>query len=44
MRHLAIRVEKGLRAGGFGIHLAKELMDEMVYNDLGNEVVILKYQ
>jgi anti-sigma regulatory factor (Ser/Thr protein kinase) len=44
MRHLAVRVEKGLRAGGFGIHLAKELMDDVVYNDLGNEVVILKYQ
>lgn len=44
IRHLAIRVDKGLRAGGFGIHLAKQLMDDVVYNDLGNEVVILKYQ
>jgi anti-sigma regulatory factor (Ser/Thr protein kinase) len=44
MRHLGIRVERGLRAGGFGIQLAKDLMDDVVYNDLGNEVVILKYQ
>jgi anti-sigma regulatory factor (Ser/Thr protein kinase) len=43
LRHIAIRVERKLRAGGFGIQLAKELMDDLVYNELGNEVVIMKY-
>jgi anti-sigma regulatory factor (Ser/Thr protein kinase) len=43
-RHLAVRIEKGLRAGGFGICLAKQLMDDLVYNEIGNEVIIVKYQ
>jgi anti-sigma regulatory factor (Ser/Thr protein kinase) len=44
LRHIAVRIEKGLRAGGFGIYLAKELMDDVVYNEIGNEVIIVKYQ
>jgi CheY-like chemotaxis protein len=44
LRHMAIRVEKGLRAGGYGIKLAQELMDDIVFNEIGNEVVILKYR
>lgn len=43
LRHIAIRIEKGLRAGGFGICLANQLMDEIIYNEIGNEVIILKY-
>jgi anti-sigma regulatory factor (Ser/Thr protein kinase) len=42
-RHMAVRLEKGLRAGGFGIQLARQLMDDLVYNDIGNEVLITKY-
>lgn len=42
-RHLAVRVEKGLRAGGFGIKLAEEMLDALIYNEKGNEVVLLKY-
>ena len=43
LRHMAVRLEKGLRAGGFGIQLARQLMDDLVYNDIGNEVLITKY-
>jgi anti-sigma regulatory factor (Ser/Thr protein kinase)/CheY-like chemotaxis protein len=43
LRHMAVRLAKGLRAGGFGIQLARDLMDDLVYNDEGNEVLITKY-
>jgi DNA-binding response OmpR family regulator len=41
--HIEIRNELGLREGGFGIMLAKGLVDEFHYNDLGNEVTLVKY-
>lgn len=42
-RHVAIRDEKGLRAGGFGILLTNQLVDELVYNERRNELVFVKY-
>ena len=42
-RHIAVRDEKGLRAGGFGILLTNQLVDELVYNERRNEVVFVKY-
>jgi anti-sigma regulatory factor (Ser/Thr protein kinase) len=39
---VAARIEKGLRPGGFGIHLANEMLDSLVYNEYGNEVVLIK--
>ncbi len=36
------RVE-GKRAGGFGIHLVRKLMDEVIYNERGNVVIMTKY-
>ena len=42
-RHTAVRQEKGLRPGGFGILLAKKLVDDVIYNEQGNEVVLVKY-
>jgi len=41
--HTFVREEKGLRPGGFGILLAKSLVDELVYNEAHNEVVMVKY-
>jgi anti-sigma regulatory factor (Ser/Thr protein kinase)/CheY-like chemotaxis protein len=41
--HMAIREAKGLRAGGFGIMLAKKLVDELIYNEQGNDVLLVKY-
>ena len=42
-RHLEIRAEAGQRPGGFGILMARNLVDDLVYNERGNEVVFVKY-
>jgi two-component system, OmpR family, response regulator len=41
-RHVEIRAEQGQRPGGFGILMARSLVDELVYNERGNEVVFVK--
>lgn len=41
--HERAREEAGLRPGGFGILIARELVDEMVYNERHNEVILIKY-
>jgi len=40
--HLDIRNDLGIREGGFGIMLARGLVDEFRYNDVGNEVTLIK--
>ena len=42
VQHLDVRNELGIREGGFGIMLAKGLVDEFRYNDKGNEVTLIK--
>jgi len=42
-RHVTVRDEKGLRAGGFGILMTDQLVDELVYNERRNEVMFIKY-
>lgn len=41
--HVEIREERGQRPGGFGILITRGLVDELVYNERGNEVVFVKY-
>ena len=41
--HLDARQAMGLREGGFGIILARGLVDELRYNDRGNEACLIKY-
>jgi two-component system OmpR family response regulator len=41
--HMMVRETLGLRDGGFGIMLSRGLVDEMAYNDKGNEVRLIKY-
>jgi len=41
--HIEIRNEMGRREGGFGIMLARGLVDEFRYNRSGNEVTLVKY-
>ena len=41
--HVAVREEKGLRPGGFGLVLARAQVDELIYNEKRNEVVLVKY-
>jgi anti-sigma regulatory factor (Ser/Thr protein kinase)/ActR/RegA family two-component response regulator len=43
VRHLEIRDAQGMRPGGFGVLLAQRLVDQLVYNEQGNEVVLIKY-
>jgi len=40
--HLMVREALGLREGGFGILLARGLVDELQYNEAGNEVRLIK--
>lgn len=42
-RHLAVRDERGLRPGGFGLFLAHKLADEIIYNGCRNEVMFIKH-
>ena len=40
--HLDVREKLGLRAGGFGLLICQGMVDEMAYNDKGNEVTLIK--
>jgi len=42
-RHMAEREALGMRPGGFGILMAKKLVDDLLYNEKGNEVLLIKY-
>lgn len=41
--HLAERASKGQRPGGFGMLLTSRLVDEVHYNERGNEVFLVKH-
>jgi CheY-like chemotaxis protein/anti-sigma regulatory factor (Ser/Thr protein kinase) len=41
--HIEIRQDKGMRPGGFGILMARAMVDELLYNEAQNEVVFVKY-
>src|SRR5579863_1076655 len=41
--HVAVREAKGMRPGGFGLLMAQRLVDELIYSEQGNEVVLVKY-
>lgn len=43
MQHEHVREEEGIRPGGFGILIAREMVDEMIYNEQHNEVILIKY-
>jgi CheY-like chemotaxis protein/anti-sigma regulatory factor (Ser/Thr protein kinase) len=41
--HVSNRDKLGLRPGGFGILLTRALVDELLYNERGNEALLIKY-
>jgi len=41
--HIEYREAHGMRPGGFGIMLTKQLVDEVIYNEIGNEVILIKH-
>jgi len=43
LRHLHHREAQDLRPGGFGILLARNSVDELIYNEQGNDVLLIKY-
>jgi CheY-like chemotaxis protein len=43
MAHMQEREAKGLRPGGLGLMLTQQLVDELVYNEKRNSVVLIKY-
>jgi anti-sigma regulatory factor (Ser/Thr protein kinase) len=42
-RHIDVRQQQGMRPGGYGILVARQLVDELVYGKDGREVLIVKY-
>jgi CheY-like chemotaxis protein len=43
LTHAMVRQDKGIRPGGFGILMAKQMVDELLYNEAHNEVLFVKY-
>jgi CheY-like chemotaxis protein/anti-sigma regulatory factor (Ser/Thr protein kinase) len=41
--HATVREQRGIRPGGFGILIARQMVDEFLYNEVHNEVVFVKY-
>ncbi len=41
--HMMVREALGLREGGFGILMSRGLVDDLQYNEAGNEVRLVKY-
>jgi DNA-binding NarL/FixJ family response regulator/anti-sigma regulatory factor (Ser/Thr protein kinase) len=41
--HLDYREEHGMRPGGYGILVTRGIVDELIYNEFGNEVLLIKY-
>jgi len=43
IHHVKVRDDLGLRPGGLGILLAQNLLDQVIYGQKGNEVLLIKY-
>ena len=43
MQHAIVREEQGLRPGGLGLMMTRSLVDELIYNERRNEVILIKY-
>ena len=41
--HMAMRESLGIRPGGFGILTVRGIVDELIYNEVGNEVLLIKH-
>jgi CheY-like chemotaxis protein len=39
----AVRQEKGMRPGGLGVLMVRDIADDLIYNEAQNEVVLVKY-
>jgi len=43
LAHVEVRSQQGMRPGGFGIFMTRQIADELIYNEKGNEVLLVKY-
>lgn len=43
VQHAIIREEQGIRPGGLGLMMTQSLVDELIYNEKRNEVILIKY-
>lgn len=43
LAHILQREQEGMRPGGFGLLLAAGTVDELIYSEIGNEVLLIKY-
>ena len=43
MAHIVQRQAEGVRPGGYGLLLAGGTVDELIYSEIGNEVLLIKY-
>ena len=43
IRHVVYREAAGLPPGGYGILLARHMVDELIYGEQGNDVLLVKY-
>jgi len=41
--HIEQREAEGIRPGGYGLLLAAGTVDELIYSEVGNEVLLVKY-
>ena len=42
LAHIQRRMDEGKRAGGYGIHIIRQVMDEVTFNERGNKVTMTK--
>jgi DNA-binding NarL/FixJ family response regulator len=43
IRHTLFREAQGMRPGGYGVLLTRHLVDDLLYSQKGNEVLLVKY-
>ncbi len=43
VQHMMVREMLGMREGGFGILMSRGLVDDLTYNETGNQVRLIKY-
>lgn len=42
LAHIMSRMQSGKRVGGYGVFIAKKLMDDIIFNESGNTVIMTK--
>ena len=44
LAHTQAREQKGLRPGGLGLSMTRQMADELLHNEAQNEVIFVKYK